>query len=139
MRREPGQLPSQPIANLKNNPPTIHQPPGSNHQFNVPPKNPQFENANTISELRSERIIKDPYHDQMRETSTDTSQNKNIEEEVSTKTNHIEESESKTSIEAYSNLSKKDKGKKRADELSELYKPKVPFSSSLKVGSSHKK
>ena len=59
-----------------------------------------------------------------------------LKEEVSTETNHIEESEPETGTDAGSNLSKKDKENKRADELSEIYKPKVSFSSALKVGSS---
>ena len=76
MRREPDQLPSQPIPNLRNNPST-HQPSGPSHQSNVPPKNPQFENAKIIFELKSGRIYKDSYQDHVREISTDTSQNVN--------------------------------------------------------------
>ena len=49
----------------------------------------------------------------MREASTDTSQNENIE--VSTETNHIEELEPRIGIDSGSNLSKIDKVKKRAD------------------------
>ena len=64
----------------------------------------------------------------MSEASTDTSQNKNLEEEVSTETNPIEEPESSI----VTNLSEE---KKRADELPEIYKPRVPFSSDLEVGS----
>ena len=70
--------------------------------------NPQFENVKVISELRSGKIFKDSYQDPMGEASTDASQNKNSEEEVSTKTNHIEELESGMST---------DKWKKRIDEL----------------------
>ena len=134
MKRELGQLPSQPISNFKNNPST-HQSPGSNHQSNVPPKNPQFENAKAISELKSGRILKNPYQDQVRETSTNASQNENLKE-VSTETNPIEELEPEIDTNADSNLSEKDKGKKRVDELSETYKPRVPFSSTLEASSS---
>ena len=88
MRREPGQLPSQPVPNPRNNPST-HQPPGPSHQSNVPSKNPQFENTKAITELRSGRILKDPYQDQVREASTDASPNKNLEEEIRTETNPI--------------------------------------------------
>ena len=62
MRRELGQLPNEPISNFENDPP-IHQSPGSNHQSSVPSKNPQFESDNAISELKSDRILKDPYQD----------------------------------------------------------------------------
>ena len=73
MKREPGQLPSQPIANPKNNPPNVHQPPGFSHQPIIPPKNLQLENAKVISELQNGRILKDPYQDQVIEASTDSS------------------------------------------------------------------
>ena len=66
----------------------------------------------------------------MEEASTDASQNKNLEEGVSTETNHIEEPEPESSI---------DKGKKRIDEVPETYKPRVPFPSALEAGSSRKK
>ena len=134
MKRELSQLLSQPIPNFKNNTST-HQPPKSSHQSNIPPKNPQFENDKAISELRSDRILKDPYQDQVTEASTDTSQNIDLKEEFSTETNHIEESKFETSTDASSNLSEKDKDKKRADELSEIYKPRVSFLSSPKVSS----
>ena len=134
MRREPGQLPSQLVPNLRNNPST-HQLPRPSHQSNIPPKNPQFENAKAISELRSGRILKNPYPDQVREASTDTSQNKNLKEEVSTKTKPIEEPES----EIITDLSEKDKEKKKVDELSETYKSKVLFPSVLEAYSSRKK
>ena len=75
----------------------------------------------------------------MREVSTDANQNENSKEEVSTETNPIEEPELGTDTDAGSNLSENDKGKKRADELSESYKSKVPFPSALKVGSYRKK
>ena len=138
MRREPGQLPNQPILNLRNNP-SMHQPSGPNHQFNIPPKNPQFENINAITDLRSSKILKDPYQDQVRETSTDASQNKNLKEEVSTETNPIEEPKTKIDTDASSNLSEKDKGKKREDDLPETYKLKVSFPSALEASSSCKK
>ena len=60
MRRELGQLPNEPIPNFGNDPP-IHQLPGPSHQSNVPPKNLQFESDNIISELKSDKILKDPY------------------------------------------------------------------------------
>ena len=107
MRKELGQLPSQPVSNPRNNPST-HQLSGPSHQSNVPLKNPQFENTKAISELRSGRILKDPYQDQVREASTDASQNINLKEEVSTETNPIEELEPKTDIDASSNLSERD-------------------------------
>ena len=90
MRREPDQLLSQPVPNPRNNPST-HQPPGPSHQSNIPSKNPQFKNAKVIIELRSGRILKDPYQIQMSEASTDASQNVNLEEEISTKTSPIED------------------------------------------------
>ena len=55
----------------------------------------------------------------MREASTDASQNIDLEEEVSTETNRIEELEPETSTNTDFNLSEKDKEKKRVDELSE--------------------
>ena len=62
-----------------------------------------------------------------------------MKEKVSTETNPIKEPESKTSTDAGSNLCEKDKEKKREDELSELYKLKVPFPSALKASFSYKK
>ena len=64
IRRELGQLPNEPIPTFKNNP-TTHQPPGPSQQSNVSPKNPQFENDIVISELKSDRILKDPYQVQV--------------------------------------------------------------------------
>ena len=60
IRRELGQLLSQPILTFKNNPP-ISQPSGSSHQSNVPSKNSQFENDKIIFELKNDRILKDQY------------------------------------------------------------------------------
>ena len=94
MRRELGQLPSQPISNFKNDPP-IYQPPRSNHQSNDPPKNFQFKNDKEISELQSRKILKDPYQDQVKKA-TDASQNENLKEEISTEINPIKESEPET-------------------------------------------
>ena len=108
MRRELDQLSSQPIPNVRNNPST-HQPLGPSHQSNVLLKNLQFENTKVSSELRSSRILKDPYHDQVRKVSTDTTQNENLKEEISTETNSIEESEPETGTDASFNLSEKDK------------------------------
>ena len=71
MRRELDQLPNLPISN---NPSNVHQSPGPSYQFNVSPKNPQFENAKVIPELKSYRILMDPYQDQVREASTDALQ-----------------------------------------------------------------
>ena len=64
MRRKLGQLSGQAILNFENNP-TTHQPPGPSQQSNVSPKNPQFENDIVISELKSDRILKDPYQVQV--------------------------------------------------------------------------
>ena len=89
MRRESGQLPSQSIANPRNNPSNVHQPSGPSHQSNVPHKQLQFENTKVIFELRSGRIFKDLYQDQVREANTDASQNMNLKEEISTKTNYM--------------------------------------------------
>ena len=114
--------------NFENDPP-IHQPPGPSHQSNVPLKNPQFENDKIIFELKSDRILKDPYQVQVSEANTDASQSVNLEKEVSTEANPIEEPESKI----VTNLNDK---KKRVDELLEIYKPRILFSSVLKVGSS---
>ena len=108
MRIELGQLPNEQISNFKNDPP-IHQPPGPSHQSNVPPKNLQFENDKVIFELKSDRILKDLYQDQVKETSTEASQNVNLEEEVSTKTNSIKEFEFRMDTDASSNLSEKNK------------------------------
>ena len=63
----------------------------------------------------------------------------NLEEEISTETNHIKESESRTSTDAGSYLSEKDKGKKSANDLSEIYKSRVLFPSALEADSSRKK
>ena len=120
-------MPNEQISNFKNNP-LIHQPLGPSHQSKVLPKNPQFESDNTISELKSDRIHKDPYQDQVSEASTNTSQNMNLKEEVSTETNPIEEPEP----EIDTNLSKKEK---RADELSEIYSLRVSFFSVLEASS----
>ena len=68
----------------------------------------------------------------MRKASTDASQNINLEEEVSIETNPIEEPEHRTDTD----LSEKDREKKKADKLSEIYKSRVPFHSDLEVGSS---
>ena len=73
MRREPDQLSSQLIPNPMNNPPNVNHPSEPNHQSNVSPKNPQFENAKVIFELKSGRIFKGPYQDQVREASTNAS------------------------------------------------------------------
>ena len=62
-----------------------------------------------------------------------------LEEEVSFETNRIEEPKLKTNTDAGSNLSERDKGKKRADELSKIYKSKVSFPSVLEADSFHKK
>ena len=75
MRTELDPLPNELISNFENDPP-IHQSSGPSHQSNVPPKNPQFESDNAISELKSDRILKDPYQDQVSEASTDASQKK---------------------------------------------------------------
>lgn len=131
MRRERGQLPSQPIANPRNN--------SSNLRSNVPSKNPQFENAKAISDLRSGRILRDPYLDLVGEVSADASQKLNLEEETHTEIKLVKEPELEISIDAGSNLNENGKGKKRADKLSDTYKPGVPFPSALEAGFSRKK
>ena len=65
----------------------------------------------------------------MSEASTDASQKKNLEEEISTETSPIEESEPSTDID----LNDKEK---RADKLPNIYSPKVPFPSAPEAGSS---
>ena len=63
-RREFGQLPSQPIANPRNNPPGFVQlplPMPQPHQVPMPQKGPQVENAKAISALRSGKILADPH------------------------------------------------------------------------------
>ena len=65
----------------------------------------------------------------MKEASTDASQEENLEEEVSTETNPIEESEPSTNTD----LSDKEK---RVNELPEIYLPRVSFFLVLEVGSS---
>ena len=62
-----------------------------------------------------------------------------MKEEVSTETIPIEEPEPRTGTDASSNLSKKDKEKKRVNELFEIYKSRVPFPSVLEAGSFCKK
>ena len=109
MRKELDQLPNEPIPNFENNPP-IHQSPGPSHQSNVPPKNSQFENDKVIFELKSDRILKDLYQDQMSEASTNASQNENLKEKISIETNPIEEPELKT----ITDLRKKDKKKEES-------------------------
>ena len=135
MRRELDQLPNLPISN---NPPNDHQPPGLNYQSNVSSKNLQFENTKVIPELKSYRILMDPYQDQVREASTDASQNKNLEELVSTETNHIEEPKPGISTDASSSLNEIEIREKRIDDLPETYKPNVLFPSTLEAGSSYK-
>ena len=78
----------------------------------------------------------DLYQDQVREASTDASQNENLEKLVSTETNHIEEPE--PGISTSSNLNEIEIGKKRIDDLPETYKPNVVFPSTLEAGSSYK-
>ena len=73
--------------------------------------------------LKSDRILKDSYLDQEKEASTDASQKENLEEEISTETNPIEESELSTDAD----LSEE---KKRVDELPKIYSPKILFPSS---------
>ena len=73
----------------------------------------------------------------MRETSTNARQNVNLKKEVSTQTNHIEESKFEIDTNTSFNLSEKDKKKKRTNELSETYKPRVPFPPTLGVDSFH--
>ena len=68
----------------------------------------------------------------MNKASTDANQSMNLEEEVSTEANLIEESKLKIIID----LNEKDKEKKKADELPEIYSPKVSFPSALEAGSS---
>ena len=128
MRRELGQLPNKLIPNFENDLP-IHQSSRPSHQSNVPPKNPQFESDNAISELKSDRILKDSYQDQMSEASTNASQKENLEEEISTETNSIKEPELSTDAD----LSEE---KKRVDELPKIYPSRVSFSSALEVSSS---
>ena len=65
----------------------------------------------------------------MSEASTDASQNMNLEEEVNTEANPIEELELSTDAD----LSEK---KKRVDELSNIYLSRVLFSSALEASSS---
>ena len=64
----------------------------------------------------------------MSEASTDASQKENLEEEISTETKPIEESEPSTDTD----LSNKEK---RVDELAEIYSPRVSFSSVLEASS----
>ena len=70
MRREARQLPSQPIANLRNQ---VIQgnfyPPGFQPPLPVPlpPKGPQVENAKAILALRSGKVLEDPYKTQSNE------------------------------------------------------------------------
>ena len=76
--------------------------------------------------------------------STDASQEENLEEEVSTKSNHIKEPkprtgtvEPRTSIDADSN--KIDKEKRKLDELPKTYKSKVSVPQAVEAESSRKK
>ena len=63
MRRELGQLPTLLISNPINNPPIIYQLPRPNYQSNVPPRNPQLDNAKVILKLKNYRILINPYQD----------------------------------------------------------------------------
>ena len=65
--------------------------------------------------------------DQMSEANTDANQNVDLKKEVSTETNHIKKSKFGIGTDSGSNLSKKDKEKKRVDELLEIYKPSPIF------------
>ena len=59
----------------------------------------------------------------------------NLKEEVSTETNPIKESKPRTGTDAGSSLSERDQGMKKVDELSEIYKLRISFSSALEASS----
>ena len=77
MRREPGQLPSQPVANLRNHPTSFQpqmgllpqplylaQPPLPPQNAQPLPKGPHMENVKAITTLRSGKTLEDPYKTQ---------------------------------------------------------------------------
>ena len=122
MRREVGQLPSQPIANPRNNPPGFPQPNFPMNQPNppllqhpvgqLPQKGPQLENAKAISTLRSGKILPDPHEPnptpiiQVPEVSSENEEEANQEKDV--------------------------KGKRKIEEGPSTYQPIVPFPTALK-------
>ncbi|MQL74173.1 hypothetical protein Taro_006533 [Colocasia esculenta] len=63
MRREVGQLPSQPVANPRNQPPGFASQPSLLPQpvQQVQPRGPQLENIKAISSLRSGKVLSDPH------------------------------------------------------------------------------
>ena len=69
----------------------------------------------------------------MSEASTNASQKMNLEEKAHTENDIIPELKIGTDID--SNLNEKDKGKKKVNDLPDTYKPKIPFSLALEVGS----
>ena len=62
-----------------------------------------------------------------------------MEEEAHTENDIVKECEPKIDTDVDSNLNEKDKGKKKVDDLLDIYKPRIPFPSSLEVDSLSKK
>ena len=100
IRREPGQLPSQPVANPRNHPPgfqpqmgllpqpmQIAQPPQPPQ--NIPPlqKGPHMENIKAITTLRSGKTLEDPYKTQepIEKSCNQNEEAKEIENTISNK------------------------------------------------------
>ena len=132
MRREPGQLPSQPVPNPRNYPLSFQQQqsllpiPQAQHQPGLnPPKGPQFENAKAISALRSGRVLLDPYQ---------TTQS----DEAPSSQAHEEEEEEEEPISS-PNFEDNEKRKGKIEESLDSYKPKTPFSQALEAGKEKRK
>ena len=131
MRREWGQLLSQPVANLRNHPPDfqphigfLHQPPQPtqpSQPTQAPLKGPQVENVKAISTLRSGKVLNDPYKAQ-------SSSSQVQEEEVEVAEESIKDK-----------LGGEDKGKGNLIEDSMSYQPRVPFPNALKAKPTNKK
>ncbi|KAL5997955.1 hypothetical protein ACLOJK_008889 [Asimina triloba] len=109
MRREVGQLPSQPISNPRNHPPVFQPPSGP-----LPPSNSQFENAKVISTL-SGKVLPDPYPQP-------------IGESLVEKSRQDPEDENTDQFQAKSH----DEGPDIHEDPSK-YQPKAPFPSALEV------
>ena len=137
MRREPGQLPSQPMAKPRNHPPgfqpqmgLLPQPLQPAHPP-LPPQNAQplpkgshMENVKAITTLRSGKTLKDPYKTQGMAKGS-VGQQEEIEE--------VEDDS--TSIQVKNN----DKGKAKDDENLATYKPWAPFPIALEVSRERKR
>ena len=138
MRREPGQLPSQLVANPRNHPlgfqpqmGLLPQPLQPAHPP-LPPQNAQplskgshMENVKAITTLRSGKTLEDPYKKTQGMAEGSVGQQEEIEE--------VEDDS--TSIQVKNN----DKGKAKDDENPVTYKPRAPFPIALEKGKERKR